>query len=279
MHGSIIMSGRIACALGIVLLSPLTALAADVVVKVMEVTEIRQEKLIKPDDDMFMSGQCEPGLTLKLELSGAAAGQATHWGMVSLKEATDDSGKKLTVRTDTFDNLTEEYSEINREMMFFGREEAGKDKLELELPLTLPARKAGALKAVTGELKLRVGKPAEVLVKDPQSLAGKELDDATLAKADLKIKVLGKDQFGTDAGSAVFLQVGGTRDALLDCALLDGSGEELMVGVMTMGGTNHDSVTIDASDKLPKGVVLRLTVAEGLTEQSVKLELRDVPLP
>lgn len=152
----------------------------------------------QPSSALFFTG-----LRVKLRLEGPAAAGASKVGRLKITEAADDAGTDLRDK----DQLKwgEQFQDVSR----FGQSD--KDKaaggFEYEMKLGLPARKAGAIARLKGELQvLSGGEEKTVSVPAVRKLAGKAVEDPALKAAGITLKVLPSPAGGAEelgAGGAV----------------------------------------------------------------------------
>ncbi len=220
----------------------------DVSVALYKITEVRETKLIKDDGESmtFSFSGAKPGLTLTLELSGTVAASASHYGHIKLDSAKDDQGTAVELRTGGFsmNDPVKEFVRIDRSQMFFGRdEEARKDRLEIEIPLELPARKAERLAVVEGTLKLRGGETKDVLLANVRGKPGTVLENKLLEESGLKVRIAkaGDGMQPDDPAKAVSIDVKGKLGALLKVELVRRGGRcaQRVIDVVRQRRTPH----------------------------------------
>lgn len=264
-----------------------SAVAEDVQVRLKSVTELRRVDLHKEktDDSGFMFNNEEPHLTLSLQLKGPAAAEATHWGKLKIKTAKDDQGNTLKLRASEFsmNDPVKDFVEIDRERMFFGRDDIPDDLLEIDLTMAPSKRAAGKIAEIEGELQLRIGQREVVTVEDIKSHEGKTLDDATLEQAGVEVEIKEPDMGGffslDNPANGIVVAVRGKPAAVLSLTLQTPGGEEINVMQMTMNNQKERMFLLEADQALPKGAQLEITVATEQKDVKVPLKLKDIPLP
>lgn len=245
------------------------AAAADsaVTVRVAKLTEIRQQKDKGSAPVSF--GPCEPGLSVTLELSGPLVERATHWGMLELS-GRDDQGRELQLATQRmFDDPTKEFIQFDRQQMYFGMDEAPKDKVLVELTLTLPARDAKAI-ALRGTAKLRAAEREQVEIA--KLTPSQPISDPTLSAAGLTVGI------GSIEDGMLELELEGDIERLLEVKLM-ARGEDIAEGYMRTGSPGGVSYTVMFSGELPADARLVLEVAKSQTDTNLPIELEKVELP
>lgn len=259
------------------------AAATDVKVDLLSVTEVRHADLVNQDEeDAGMSfSQYEPGLKLKLELVGAAAGTATHYGKIELKTAEDDRGDALKLQASRFmRDPSKGFVQIDRSHMFFGREEESKGKLEVELNLELPQRSARELALIKGTVTLRTVSQADVLIDKVRSKEGQEIDHQLFKAAGITLKVVRPS--GTQAAHAarsLTVEVQGKVDAVLELELLDAAGKDLGGGSFSFGTDTSRTFQLRSDAAMPADAKLKVSVATGWKDVGVPFQFKDIELP
>ena len=232
-----------------------TAYAEDIRVMVSEVKETRT------------TGQFFAGLELKLKILGDNISDAKGL-KPRITKAVDDTGRNL---------LKDEDYKAD----FEKPDEQG--QFETTLKLKNPARKATAIKEVTGEIEIFVPKydpGATSVIKNFMAQTGKTVSDPTLKDAKVDITVLTKEQFNKikaerEKELKAQKEIG---DAMVQ---LFGA---LFGGMMEMG---ENSVMLNVKDEGKKVIVIEFTDESGkkihtqatMTMGDVKVFEFDKPLP
>ncbi|MBU0639867.1 MAG: hypothetical protein KKB50_13445 [Planctomycetes bacterium] len=264
--------------------------SAGVDVRLLSITEVRHVVLEKPAQGeeaiSFTFGDSpEPGLVLELELIGVVAGQATHYGHVTVKSAEDDTGHKLNPLKPRFsmNDAGSTFLKIDREHMYFGQGQVPQDRIKFDVKLELPNRAAKKLAMAAGSVKLRTGKRQDVLIAGPRQKIGTPLKDKALAAAGLKVEIVEPQPDGflapQDLSKAVVFRVSGKLETLLDASVVDAQGKELSSGSMSSTAGDAKTYVLEADESLPDDARLKLVVLLGQKDVEVPFKLADVPLP
>ncbi len=257
------------------------AAAAAVKVELLEITETRTEKVKeeKPQSGGFMSvtmsGGSQEGLVLKLELTGEAAGKATKWGQLKVETARLGNGEKLSLQERGFmgNEPTKGFVAINREQMFFGRDEDQvADKLEIELPFEVTPRSATAIEQLRGEVVLRIEQPKEVKVSGLTTQA-KSVEDPALeaAGAWLTVRRTGPREIEVKAARR--------GERVLDIAVVSADGEEIATSTFSSSWNDAKEWTIGTKAAINAQTQVVIKVAGEFEDVPVRFELQDVLLP
>lgn len=242
-------------------------------VTAVEIVDLRRAKLkpAKPSENQHFSFD-RPGLKLVVEVQGEDAARASHYGMLEIESATDNTGAKLKLNEDAFgfhDSRTE-FVEIDRSQMFFGEDDAPKDLIRVELPFESPARSAATI-SVRGKLDLKKVATVDVLV--PTTVG--ELANEDAKKAGLKIKIVKPD----DEKSFSY-EVSGKLDALFNAAIVDADGKPVETnGGSSFGGGDTSHRVIYLEEPMPENAKLRLSIVTKAEIVPAKFDLKDVKLP
>lgn len=250
-------------------------------VQIVEIREVRHKDLRKnPPKPRFGGGQldAQERLAVTIEITGDAAARAEKFGFVQITKAEDDQGKAIKPREGFGMNTNphDRFVDVDRDSMFFWEETRPKDKLRVTLHFDAPARSSKALKTLTGKLKLFVIKDRkEVIVADILSMQGKTIENELLKSAGLNIKVEKVDQ----KTKAVTFETTGNQDNLLELALVDATGKEINVTLMTMTLGDKTSRSLQPAGSVPADARLKLTLGFGQETVEVPFSFTDIPLP
>ena len=234
-----------------------------------EISERRSTTFIKKEN-VFSSDR--DGLTLKLHLEGPAVTGATKYGHFKITSGTDDVGTALTLEKDPFQSK-DDFKDVSR----FGRSEKGEPPaLDVDLMLSLPARKASEIKALKGQLEVLAGGAEKVAKFDHlSSHMGKTLDDPVLKRAGLVAMLAKIDPEKRE----VTVEYTGKTDALQDVDVFDASGKKISNGAMSMNWGGKMSTTYDVSGPIDAGTSLQLHVMAGQKAIVVPFDLEAIKLP
>lgn len=243
-------------------------------VKITEVREADVSKRKKKQDDIrtFNFSMCPSGLTVQLEISGRAAGRATHYGMLRLDTARDDHDRKMKLNEEsTFNTPTEKFAEINRDMMFMGMQEKPKDKLLIDLKLTLPARDATALD-LEGALQLKIADVKKITIKNVAERKG-AIEHKALKSTGLTCEI------GEITDTTLALTLTGQIDNVLAVGVEDGGGKSISAGYSrsTLGSTAKYELMLSNPAGEDARLVLEVEVGEEIVD--VPFSFEKLPLP
>jgi hypothetical protein len=244
-------------------------------IKVIKMTEVREAEPGKTKgaaNTMSIGGNCPPGLKIKLELSGPAAGKATHYGLLKLADGIDDRGTKILLTGGGYEDPTEEYVAIDREQMFFFLDKPPTDTLWIELAVTLPARDAKVVN-LKGELKLKISDRKTVTVADVAGKTG-PITDKLLDEAGVKCEITAAE------GESLNFKVTGKPDRLLEFNVFNAAGESISQGYSSNQFDDAEKTyELMLGEPLRDGAKLELVVAVGEEIIDVPIEIRKLALP
>lgn len=270
---------------------------AAVVVTPVQVTETRQKDLL-PDQGVRMGPST--GLTVTIRLDGPEVKNATQYGKVKITTATDDAGTNLQAQgNNSFMGLGSDQFQPFRQtgtMMDFGKPApaAPASNHDVELSVGLPARSAKKIAVLRGELQVLAGtgQAKAVLVKNPQTMAGKALTDPVLKQAGVTVKVLDKKAAAANGmpadmpmmgnmgnGPSVSVEISGNPNAIESMDVVDAGGQSVANGSFDMTTDNVMTKTIQLSKPLSPAMTLKLGVSVGQKAITVPFELKDIDLP
>jgi len=237
-----------------------------------EVLETRLVTLIKKEN-VFSSDSSR--LQVKLNVDGPEVKGATKWGKVKLTEAVDDAGTDLKPKKEdggfSF-SRNADLEEISR----FGEEEKKSSAFDATIQLSLPARKATAIKSLKGEFEvLAGGEEKTVTLTKLKSMQGKPLDDPTLKAAGINGTVA-KPQGGDPA---LAIDYKGSTDAIKEVEILDASGASVSSGRFSSGFGDTQNVNYLLSKPLDDTMTMKMHLIVGQKTVKVPFELKDVKLP
>jgi len=218
-------------------------------------------------------------LMLHVLLKGDLIAGAVRMGELTFK-AKDDLGNDLKMRSNWIDE--KEFRSVDRSGR--GLEDAlASETIRVELMMDAPLRKAAKLATVEGSIKLLVGSPVDVVIDMPGEKVNKEIEDASLKAAGVKVMLMSFNPKG-GAGLGVYarFRIIGKEWAITSLAVLDEKGKVLSKG--SGGGSGVGivpSITYEiyGEDPLPEGAKLRLTVLKDVKAVAVPIALKDVELP
>ncbi len=251
--------------------------ADDVQVRLIELTEVRQVTYDQPQNDqqVVVTSNCVPGLTLEIELVGAPAGTATEYGLLKLDRAVDDQGRALRFRSAGFVNdPREDFEPINREMMFFGRKEEGRDKLLLNLNLELPPRDAKQIRELTGQLTLRTVTTQAVLIDNVRNMTGQAVTNDRLKTAGVTVTVLDSHN-----PNSIKIEVRGQTEAIAGVSLVDNKGTRLNESSWSMGSGDRVVHELHGGKTLPATTKLQLDLVTNRNDVPVRFSFQNLDLP
>ena len=249
--------------------------------------DVNQPARNKSDDSsrFFSSFGPENALTVTIELRGDAVPHATHYGKVVL-EGKDSKGEAIVLHESYAAGLTDlrtEMTQIDRNMMYLGRNDVPEDVIQVELKCALPARDATALRDMRGKIKLRSGKPEDVPVSNLADSRGKKIEHPTLARAGLEILVVaskgGSMMASGDPSRNLTLMVSGESEAMMDLDLVDAQGEALHNSTMWSTIGSSTQYTLMCEKPLPDDASLKVTVLTQSRTIDVPFHFTNIPLP
>ena len=261
------------CLTAIALTGVLAADAPDAIkLKVEKVLEYRTKTIEGGEED-----QESASLNVHVLLQGKPVLGAARYGQIKFK-ATDDKGTDLKMRESFLDE--KEWIAIDREGLKIERPLPA-DTMRVQLSMAAAPRGATKIASLSGTAKVLAGTPVEVVIDDPASRVGKELEHLELTKAGLKITLTSFNaKGGAGLGVYVKLKVVGKEWAIARMDAIDGDGKVRSDGSAASGGVVTPlSYEIYGQAALPDGAKLRITVLSDLKEIEVPIELKDVPLP
>jgi hypothetical protein len=262
-----------------------SAWADEVKVQPVSISESRQLKLKTEEkkDAGFSFSTNEPELTLQIELVGPAAGAATHWGKLKIKTARVDHGDALELRPAGYHDPSEDFVQIDRNMMFFGQDTPSADQLLLDLKFNCPPRAATKLSLLEGQLALRVGKRKTVLVDGLRAKEGQAVEDQILKAAGVSLRLTKPASEGfmapDEPTKSITFKLAGVLDAVLEVDVVDAGGKSIKAGHMSSGSDTEMSYVVQSEDTLPADAKLKLTVITDRRDVEVPFRLENIPLP
>ena len=247
---------------------------AAVKVQPAEVFETRLVTLIKKEN-VFSSDSSR--LQVKLNVDGPAVKGATKWGKVKLTEAVDDAGTDLKPKRED-GNFSFSRNADLEEISRFGMsdDEKKSSAFDVTIQLSLPARKATAIKSLKGEFEvLAGGEEKTVTLTKLKSMQGKPLDDPTLKAAGINGTVT-KPQGGDPA---LAIDYKGSTDAIKEVEIVDASGSSVSNGRFSSGFGDTQNVNYLLSKPLDDTMTMKMHLIVGQKTVKVPFELKDVKLP
>ena len=261
------------CITSLVFMPLLAADGSDAIqLKVEKVLEYRTKTIEGEADD-----QESASLNVHVLLQGKPVLGAARYGQIKFK-ATDDKGTDLKMRESFLDE--KEWLAIDREGLKI-ESPLPADAMRVQLSMAAAPRGATKIATLSGSVKVLAGTPVEVVIDDPASRAGKEIEHVELTKAGLKITLTTFNGRG-GAGLGVYakFKVVGKEWAIAKMDAIDADGKVRSDGSAASGGVVTPlSYEIYGQAALPDGAKLRITVLSDLKEIEVPIELKDVPLP
>ena len=259
----------------IVLISLLTTgfLMAEPTVVVREVEESRHKKFVQEDNGFKNFNQNTMVLKIDFKDKGFRAASKYKFEITSAK---DSSGKELKEKGFN----AGKFQSIDRKNMFFGMRDKNVDPdlLRLKLSLDSSARSATSVN-IQGNLILKAGDQKAVIIKNVASMTNKEIANAVLTKAGVKIVVNPKSKFGNSSDNQVRCEVSGKNDAIADISLIDSKGESASNGSSRSGFGGKDSYYFYTKGKPGNDVHLKIMIVENIKEVKVPLNIKNQPLP
>jgi hypothetical protein len=249
---------------------------ADAAVKVQpaEIVETRMVTLIKKPN-VFSSDA--PRLQLKLNVDGPELKGSTKWGRIKIAEAVDDVGTDLKPKDDAmgFGPRGDDLEDISR----FGFDDEEKKKtgtFDATIGLTLPPRKATAIKSLKGEFQVLAGGEEKVVTLTKlKSMQGKPLADPALKAAGITGTVAKAS--GDDPALAIDYK--GSTDAIKEVEILDASGKSVSSGRFSSGFGDQQTVNYMLNKPLDDAMTMKIHLIVGQKAVTVPFELKDVKLP
>ena len=250
------------------------ALAAQAQPVSVSVYTIRDNRVSNLGDSQSPSVQHDAGLTIELLLRGFPIESATHWGHVTLA-AKDEHGKSLAYKPGFYDEDTQ-YVQLNREQMWFFRNDAPRNEISVEVKLDPPSRTARTIK-LKGELKIKNSQTTDVVVNDLAGMTGKDIDSPILKSAGASIRVMKHNP--QDSSAYLQLQITDPHKTIIETNLINANGEKVNVGRSWFGMGHITTLTLSSFEPIPPNARLNISVETEKTETTVPIMLKDVPLP
>jgi hypothetical protein len=219
-------------------------------------------------------------LFVTLELTGEPAAQATAYGFFQVQSAKDNEGNVLNqVKTPfSMQDPTEQFINIDRNMMFAGTFDRPEDTIKLHLMVDRPADTATELAELEGSLKLMVGgQSKQVILPGALQNRGTPLTDPALEQAGLSVRV--RPDAGEADPNVVRVEITGPPSSLSELKLVDAGGGSMETGMSWSSSEGTTSYTMNAEKELPPDAALRLQVMVGQKPLAVPFKFQNAPLP
>ena len=215
-------------------------------------------------------GSIPPELKLTLHVVGDAAAKAKRFGRVKITKAVDDTGENLIKTSSTF-SRSEGMATVDK-----WKKQGVTNGFSVELKLKPSARKAAKISTLKGSFVLLTGgKIVDVTIADVVAHAGKEVKDAALAEAGVKLKISSQTK-----GGKVAYTVEGNTDVVVGAELVDAAGKVVRsFGGWQQSGKGPKVYSRRPQGKMPEKVGLKLTILKGAKSVTVPINLKDIPLP
>ncbi len=216
-------------------------------------------------------GSISPELKLKLHVVGDAAAKAKRFGRVKITKAVDDTGENLIKTASTF-SRSEGMATIDK-----WKKQGVTNGFAVELKLKPAARKAAKISTLKGSfVLLSGGKVVNVTIADVIAHTGKEVKDAALAEAGVKLKISSQ----TKGGKVVAYTIEGNTDIVVGAELVDAAGKVVRsFGGWQRSGKGPKVYNRRSQGKMPEKAGLKLTILKGAKTVTVPIDLKDIPLP
>ncbi|MFW6114151.1 MAG: WD40 repeat domain-containing protein [bacterium] len=231
----------------------------------------------------------QESLYATLHLTGQAAADTTHYGFLKLTKCQRNNGESLKQLESSFsmNDPSEQFVEIDRDMMFAGEFNAPKNQLRLHVVLEKPPAGASQLKAIEGYLDLLASnEQKQITLKKVSGKAGQKLANPVLQEAGLEIRVLKPTNertrlFSENPEQSLSLEIDGQRTALLDFQLQDQNGKTIETQTAWSEGSSDEPAyySLQAEQKLPATTALQLTAAVDQKRLRVPFRFENVSLP
>jgi hypothetical protein len=242
-------------------------------VKVLSIAEER----VKSMEPVAKFGTPRERLSLTLIVQGRVVEKATHWGHLTVSAALDEGGNDL--RMDPRESglaAARELVPIDRRQMWFFDETKRLDRIKVELPLKAAPRSSRTLARLEGSLKIAAARTAEVLSGPLSGLAGKTVEDPSLASSGATVSVT---KVRGTPGDLVDLTVKDPRQAILELKAVDAAGKDISNGQMSMGTQDEKQVFLMGERALPAGARLHIKLMAERNDVDVPFRLEAIPLP
>jgi hypothetical protein len=264
--------------------------SAKVGVAPVSITEARSRQFDGPQEgQQRLAGE---DLTLLLRLSGDDLESAAEYGMLRIREATDDTGRSLLLKGDDRIIYPEEQAFVPFRIPEFESDPKSAPR-QFEVHLLPADRKAVKIATLKGQVQIRIG-GEEKFVSAPKAkgLLGKKIEDPILAEAKLEVRLLPvatkpENTFAPDDAEWVDIEVKGNPAAVQKIEMLDSTERDLRVGSAiddedaagekTEEDLHHHRIAI--SRALDEKMTLKLTLRIGQKVIVVPIDLKDVKLP
>lgn len=274
------INGPFSClfTLGLLAMTPalVTHANAETTSKAISVTETRFKTLDKAAKDDVVPVM-PSSLTVSVELKGEMIVDAVGFGSITFK-ATDDKGNDL--KPITFGLSGDgDMQPIDRHQMWLGLDDPPKDRIRLDLHMAAPPRSATKLAAIEGSIKLQVGKGKEIFIANPANKVKKELEDALLKQAGIKVTLESFDPTGGAFVTYARVKAEGKIGSLAKMEVVDEAGKSLGNGSSITGFGDTASYEVLGTDALPAGARVKLTVITDMKVIEVPIKLMDLELP
>jgi hypothetical protein len=214
--------------------------------------------------------------SITLNVHGPAANSVGSWGKVVITRATDDAGENLLPQRDAFfgsdPNQMTSIDEFARKMM----QDDPSRGIPVQLQFASPKRSAKQLVSVEGHFDLQLG-GAEQIVTVPNlpSLSGKPVTDPLLKTAGITATVTE----ASAGGDALGMQLSGAVSSVKDVAVLDASGENLVIGHGWSEINGVRDARYHLKSPLNPNCKLQIKLVTGQKSQTVPFHLKNIPLP
>lgn len=195
-------------------------------------------------------------LTVTLLVKGKTVKSATHYGMLTVDAAKDDTGASLVDQTQ---GPSDEFRKLNRDRMWFFQDNPPEDKIKVDVPLSLPKRAADKLTTLKGSFKLRKITTKAHYVSDLADKVGQTIKHSALKDANVKLNI---EKVQKSAGS-VKLKLTDPDGRVKGISLVDQSGESVRHSRSSFTFDNVSTIQLRTSDGLPSGVRLKLNMVAG----------------
>ena len=214
---------------------------------------------------------------MKLLVEGQPVENATHWGAIDITTAVDEHGNSLASQEQAGRHKLIEFEELNREHMWFFEDVRPKDKIKVDIPLSVTPRSSKTLAVLEGSLQIRRMQTKPIVITDLAMFVGKTVDDNELSALGISVKLL--EYTPKNPSQYIKFQVTDPKELVQDTALVDARGKTLSQSHSSFGFNHVRTIQLGGVKPMSSDPRLKLVVKTGQQDIEVPFSLKDLPLP
>lgn len=267
----------------------------------LQITETRSRALTTKDrggaheGSVFEIAGAFNGIILRLRAEGGEIQSSMRAENIRIIEALDDTGQKLRNAAEATgiadgsawggDFLMPDWASAAAAETSAGQAKEARRRIDVQIRLTPPSRKATKLARVKGEFEVRAGGSGRsVTFRNLASSLGRTLSDPVLRDGKLEVTLLdpSQEKGGDDsrAKNTLTLKIkGNLRRQSGKVELLDSQGRDVTRGKTSTSTAGTTTLTYDLNRPLDNRMVLKISFLVGQKPLTVPFDLRDIELP